>query len=124
MVLPGCIREKIAERGDLGPLSGARKVNSFSRTLVSVVDTAEQVGDVLFTPVAAWVVNIVGDVVLKTKIATRTASRLYSFDIVALESHVKRLRELKEGKRTSVLNALGGFNTRRAALRLDFASGA
>lgn len=118
------IREKIAERGDLGPLSGARKVNSFSRTLVSVVDTAEQVGDVLFTPVAAWVVNIVGDVVLKTKIATRTASRLYSFDIVALESHVKRLRELKEGKSTSVLNALGSFNTRRAARRVNSASGA
>ena len=105
-------KEKIVERGDLGPLSGARKVNSFSRTLVSVVDTAEQVGDVLFTPKDAWVVNVVGDEAIKTKIATRTRSRLYSFDIIALERHIDKLRKVEGGTRWSTLNALDCLNTK------------
>ena len=105
--------ERIVEKGDLGPLSGARKVNSFSRTLVSVVDTAEQVGDVLFTPKDAWVVNVVGDKTIKTKIATRTRSRLYSFDIQALERHIDKLREVKGGTRWSTLNALDCLNMKK-----------
>ena len=117
-------REKIAEKGDLGPISGARKVNSFSRSLVSVVDTAEQVGDVLFTPDGAWVVNIVGGETIQTKIATRTPSRLYSFDIVALEAHVEKLRRLGTGKRLSTLTALRTLNKRSMKRRASASVGA
>ena len=86
-------RESIAERGDLGPLKGVQKVNGFARTLVSVMDVAEQVGNVLFTPDAAYVIESysgAGDTTSMTKIANATPSRLYSFDITALEDHVAR----------------------------------
>ena len=87
-------REAVAESGDLGPLKGAQKVNGFARTLVSVMDVAEQVGNVLFTPNAAFVLESgfgVGSAASMTKIADATASRLYSFDVVALEEHAARL---------------------------------
>ena len=42
------VREAIAEIGDLGPLKGAQKVNSFGRTLVSVFALAKQFGGVFF----------------------------------------------------------------------------
>ena len=76
----------------MGPLRGAKKVDSFARTLVSVMDVAEQVGAVEFTPKAAFVSNKVGEEQLRTQIATATKSRLYSFDVGALEDHVERLK--------------------------------
>ena len=83
-------KEAIVEQGDLGPLTGARKVHSFSRTLVSVSDVAEQVGNVLFTPSAAFVLSTVGaDKYAATQIATATKSRLYKFDVCALQRHVE-----------------------------------
>ena len=85
-------RERISESGDLGPLKGAMKVDSFARTLVSVMDVAEQVGAVEFTPKAAFVINEVGGEKLRTQIAMATKSRLYSFDVEALEKHVERLK--------------------------------
>lgn len=85
-------RERVSESGDLGPLKGAEKVDSFARTLVSVMDVAEQVGAVEFTPKAAFVTNEAGGVQLRTQIATATKSRLYKFDVEALEDHVERLK--------------------------------
>ena len=58
----------------------------------SVMDVAEQVGAVEFTPKAAFVSNKVGEEQLRTQIATATKSRLYSFDVGALEDHVERLK--------------------------------
>ena len=81
-------RERITERGSLGPLKGACKVESFARTLVSVMDVAEQVGDVVFTADAAFVVGDSDGERKRTKIATATPSRLYKFDLAALERHV------------------------------------
>jgi hypothetical protein len=81
-------RERITEQGSLGPLTGACKVHSFARTLVSVMDVAEQVGDVMFTAGAAFVVDNSSAVPRMTKIATATPSRLYKFDLEALEQHV------------------------------------
>ena len=42
------VREAIAEIGDLRPLKGAQKVNSFGRTLMSVLALAKQFGGVFF----------------------------------------------------------------------------
>merc|ERR1712185_726340 len=41
-------REPIAEVGCLGPLRNVQRVNSFTRTLVSVADLVEQFGVVMF----------------------------------------------------------------------------
>ena len=81
-------RERITEQGSLGPLTGACKVGSFARTLVSVMDVAEQVGDVMFTAEGAFVVDDSSEVPRMTKIAAATPSRLYKFDLAALEQHV------------------------------------
>ena len=81
-------RERITERGSLGPLKGACKVESFARTLVSVMDVAEQVGNVVFTADAAFVIGYSNGEKRRTKIATATPSRLYKFDLAALERHV------------------------------------
>ena len=89
-------KEAVTESGDLGPIKGAQKVDGFARTLVSVMDVAEQVGNVLFTPNAAFVLEKgfgAGDAASMTKIADATYSRLYSFDVVALDEHAARLRE-------------------------------
>ena len=75
----------------LGPLKGAEKVDSFARTLVSVMDVAKQVGAVEFTPKAAFVTNETGGVQVRTQIAVATKSRLYKFDVEALEDHVEKL---------------------------------
>ena len=90
-------RERISESGDLGPLKGAKKVDSFARTLVSVMDVAEQVGTVEFTPKAAFVTNEIGGAKVRTQIAAATKSRLYSFDVEALENHVQRLEAAECG---------------------------
>ena len=55
------------------------------------MDVAEQVGAVEFTPKAAFVTNEIGGVKVRTQIAAATKSRLYSFDVEALESHVQKL---------------------------------
>ena len=60
----------------------------------------------LFTPLGAWVVNVLGEQVIKTQIATRTASRLYSFDVAALEEHVAKLSRLGKAMRGDTLDAL------------------
>lgn len=85
-------REAITERGNLGPLAGAQKVEGFARTLVSVMDVAEQVGDVRFTTDAAFVESNVGDRIVASKIANATETRLYDFDMDALERHVQMVR--------------------------------
>ena len=83
--------ECVSEQGDLGPLRGAQKVDSFSRTLVSVMDVAEQIGSVEFKPDAAFVRSVNGGVTTKTKIASATPSRLCHFDMEALERYVNKV---------------------------------
>ena len=81
--------EKIVEEGDLGPLKGARKVNGFSRTLVSVSEVTKQIGNVLFTPKAGFVIAVRDDgSLVATQIATATAQGLYKFDLSGLQRHV------------------------------------
>ena len=58
---------------------------------MSVMDVAEQVGTVEFTPKAAFVTNEIEGAKVRTQIAAATKSRLYSFDVEALESHVQKL---------------------------------
>ena len=79
------------EEGDLGPLKGARKVNGFSRTLVSVSEVTKQIGNVLFTrtPKAGFVITTLGDgSLVATRIATAIAQGLYKFDLSGLQRHV------------------------------------
>ena len=85
------VREAIAEVGDLGPLKGAQKVNSFSRTLVSVSALAKQFGGVFFDNKHVFVASTATAEPHVTKIGDMTESRLYSFDLEALEQHARRV---------------------------------
>ena len=89
-------RERVSELGDLGPLCGVRKVGSFARTLVGVMDLTEQFGTIDFTSKAAFVRSDVDGKEVKTKIADATKSRLYKFDLEALERHVERVADARE----------------------------
>ena len=84
-------RERVAEEGSLGPLARVKKVNSFSRTLVSVADLVEQYGGLYFDKLGAHVVSedASGDTIVTT-IGTLTKSRLYSFDLASLSRHASR----------------------------------
>ena len=85
------VREAIAEIGDLGPLKGAQKVNSFGRTLVSVFALAKQFGGVFFDDKHVFVTSATTAEPHVTKIGDVTESRLYSFDLEALEHHARRV---------------------------------
>jgi hypothetical protein len=80
-------KRAVVESGSYGPLRNAQKVPGFTRVLVSVLDLAEQFGGVRFDVDGVYVVS--GSV--ETKIGSVTASRLYSFDLLALQRHVERL---------------------------------
>ena len=84
-------RERVAEEGSLGPLARVKKVNSFSRTLVSVADLVEQYGGLYFDKLGAHVVSedASGDTIVTT-IGTLTKSRLYSFDLASLSRHASK----------------------------------
>ena len=95
-------REAIAQEGKLGPISGAKKVPSFARTLISVRDLVEQFGTVVFDKEGVHVVSIdkEGDLreclrarrgSVSTTIGAPTKQRLYSFDIEALADHAQRV---------------------------------
>ena len=86
-------REAITEIGELGPLTGAQKVGSFTRTLVSVSDLTEQFGVVIFDKNAVHVGS--EDGALITKIGDLTPQRLYSFDLDALEGHALGIARLQ-----------------------------
>ena len=43
--------------------------------------------------------NVIGGKKIRTRIATATKSRLYSFDIGALEEHVRKLNMLASNER-------------------------
>ena len=90
--------ENIVEEGRLGPLLNAKKVMSFSRSLISVRDLVDQYGGVWFDADGVHVVTLrggesgVADLVggrnaTVTKIGMPTSARLYSFDIEQLEAH-------------------------------------
>ena len=85
------VREAIAEIGDLGLLKGAQKVNSFGRTLVSVFALAKQFGGVFFDDKHVFVTSATTAEPHVTKIGDVTESRLYSFDLEALEHHARRV---------------------------------
>ena len=77
-----------------------RKVGSFARTLVGFMDLTEQFGTVNFTSKAAFVRSDVNGKKVETKIADATESRLYKFDLEALERH--------EGRVAGARGRLGG----------------
>ena len=74
-----------------------RNVGSFARTLVGVMDLTEQFGTVNFTNKAAFVRSDVDGKEVQTKIADATKSRLYKFDLEALERHVERVADARGG---------------------------
>ena len=78
-------RRAVVETGSYGPLLNAQKVPGFTRVLVSVLDLAEQFGVVTFDTKGVFVTS--GAVV--TQIGSVTPSRLYSFDLSALQRHVQ-----------------------------------
>ena len=87
--------ERIVETGTLGSISGARRVNSFKRTLVSVTDIVQQFGSVLFDKDGAYLLSVstLGTPII-SQIGQGTPERLYSFDGAALTAHAKRMGEL------------------------------
>ena len=78
--------ERITEIGSLGPLRGARRVNSFTRTLVSVRDLVEQFGPVRFDEDGVHISTSDGKT---AKIGRPLSSRLYSFDLKSFSRHVR-----------------------------------
>ena len=78
--------EPVAEIGSLGPLL-ARKVNSFSRALISVSDLVERFGGVFFDRNKVYVCTPDGVGPITTCIGERNDVRLYSFDLKALMKH-------------------------------------
>ena len=87
-------RERIAEVGDLGPLKNVQKVNSSTRTLVSVADLVEQFGVVMFDRTGAYLSSCRGKEALISKIGSYTGDRLYRFDQSSLAKHASKLPEL------------------------------
>jgi hypothetical protein len=88
-------QEPIAGVGRYGPISGARRVAGFPRTLVSVSDLIEQFGSVVFDTKGVHVVSSVPDQApVATTIGCRTPSRLFSFDSPSLTRHVSELESL------------------------------
>ena len=87
-------REPIVEEGDLGPLRGVQKVKSFHRVLISVAQLCQQFGVVLFSRRGAQIVTEVdkGEMII-TQIGLATQGNLYSFDLLALEEHVLKVKE-------------------------------
>ena len=78
-------RERISEVGDLGALKNARRVLSFTRTLVSVRDLVDQFHKVIFDGDGVLVESVDGRT--RTRIGVPTSNRLYSFDGEALTRH-------------------------------------
>ena len=100
----GCVwvangrREEVSQIGDLGPLIGVRKVDSFTRTLVSVRDLVDQFGSVVFDSKGVHLRTCETDATtgaagscVGTQIGRPTIQRLYSFDVEALIKHAARI---------------------------------
>ena len=100
----GCVwvangrREEVSQIGDLGPLIGVRKVDSFTRTLVSVRDLVDQFGSVVFDSKGVHLRTCETDATtgaagscVDTQIGRPTIQRLYSFDVEALIKHAARI---------------------------------
>ena len=65
-------------------------MNSFSRTLVGVYALAKRFGGVFFDDQGVFVTSSPEATKLQmAKIGDATSSRLYSFDLTALEQHVR-----------------------------------
>jgi len=88
-------QEPIAGVGRFGPITGARRVASFPRTLVSVADLIEQFGSVVFDTRGVHIVSSIPDQApVATTIGCRTPSRLFSFDSPSLSRHASELESL------------------------------
>ena len=76
--------EPVVEEGELGPIRGAQKVNSFHRTLISVMDLLEQFGWVIFDEhgVSLLTQSESGPNLL-TRIGRRNSARLFDLDMTA-----------------------------------------
>ena len=84
--------EPITEAGDLGVLRDVQRVNSFTRTLVSVQDLVDQFEAVRFDKRGAHVrTKGPGGRIVSTLIGRPTASRLFGFDDAALGRHAEKL---------------------------------
>ena len=71
----------------------SQRVNSFTRTLVSVTDLVDQFEAVRFDKSGAHVETKGPDGrVVSTLIGRPTASRLFGFDDVALSRHARKIR--------------------------------
>ena len=107
-------QEAVAGKGWYGPISTARRIASFPRTLVSVSDILEQFGFVIFDRDGAYVVSHSPSktACLVSKIGERTHDRLFSFDKEALSSHAADMKArgmdpLKQGHAGRWLTTMG-----------------
>ena len=90
-------REAIAQIGNLGPLKGVQKVNSFRRILVSVMQLCKQFGPVIFTDKGVQIASQggPGEKFIVTTIGRPTPNNLLTFDLKALCEHAKALQKAK-----------------------------
>jgi hypothetical protein len=87
----------IVEEGSLGAITGAQKVQGFTRTLVSVMDLVEQFGLVFFDLEGVSILSLgpnANGPPLITRIGHRTPTRLFSFDLKALDTHVAAMKAM------------------------------
>ena len=82
----------ITQRGNLGPLAGAKRVDNLKQVLVSVRDLVEQFGPVVFDEFGVYVNGTNGGADSgkgRTRIGAPTVNRLYRFDYRALCQHAR-----------------------------------
>ena len=92
-------RSAIAQIGNAGPLHGVKRVDSFTRPLISVSELSAQFGGVYFDSEEVYVVSRCDGSIIATSVGRRNAAHLYTFDVQALADHQAklRLREIKSG---------------------------
>ena len=76
--------EPVSAIGDIGVLRGVRRVDSFTRTLVSVRDLVEQFGTVSFTQRGVFIRRRGKN----SRIGRPLPNRLYSFNLSALNESI------------------------------------
>ena len=92
-------RSAIAQIGNAGPLHGVKRVDSFTRPLISVSELSAQFGGVYFDSEEVYVVSRCDGSIIATSVGRRNAAHLYTFDVQALADHQAKLlqREIKSG---------------------------
>ena len=109
--------EPIAEVGDKGPLKDLKKVNSFTRSLISVSALSELIGMVAFDGNKVYAVSSSGAKVAVSTIGQANKQGLYSFDYDKLKRHCEKHKSLlpSPGGDVNLMDAMPGVTADQEA---------